>query len=268
MKDDAQRKAKEACAHGYIVAICWAMLPEYELIHAIEGNCIEGLDAAIRRGATLDSCDINGRCVLEVAMRRGLLDMGRRLVRMGANSNRSIGRQGDRLVHMAARTGNMGFLQLLLEAGVDANTKGNCQRTPLHHIAKGEHQYMAELLFEHGANLNAIDDRGSTPLHYAGTKGNLLMVRLLLRHNANATITNNQLYTPMHNAAAEGHTEAVQVMVSHERLLNPRFATTDILRRIRCVAELHGRVETARVIAVAETEVKSMTVSFDHPSPG
>ncbi len=244
------------------------MLPDYQLIGAIESGCSVDFDEAVKRGATFAARDIKGRCVLEVAMRRGLLDMGRRLIRMGANPNVAIGRKGDRLVHLAARTGDMGFLQLFLEAGVDANTKGNCQRTPLHYIASGEHQYIAKLLFEHNADLDATDDRGNTPLHFAGTKGNLLMIRLLLQHKAKATVTNNQLYTPIHNAAAEGHTEAVQVMVSHERLLNPRFATTDILRRVRCVAELHGKIETAKAIAVAEADMQSMTVSFDHPSLG
>lgn len=227
------------------------MLPNYQLIHAIKSGCTADFNDAVERGATVESRDIDGRSVLEVAMRRGRVDLARRLIRDGADPNGAIGKRGDRLMHIAARTGNIGFLTVLLDEGVDPDSTGNRDRTALHHVSIDGYEFMARMLLKRGANPNATDSRGNTPLHFAAIKGNLVMIKLLLNNSANAGLTNNQLYTPIHNAAANGHTDAVKQLIEHVRASNPRFKSLDLTDRIRRVAERHDQHETANAIATS-----------------
>lgn len=221
------------------------MLPEYQLIHAIRSGCTANFNEAIQRGATMDARDIHGKSVLEIAMQKGRPDTARRLIRGGADPNEAIGKRGDRLIHVAARTGDIGFLTVLLEADVDANAPGNCERTPLHHVVRRGYEFMTSLLFNRQANPDASDAHGNTPLHFAAKTGSLSMIKILLANQANTGVTNHQLYTPIHEAAANGHQEATLIMLSHERAVNPNFSSSDLVRRIARVAELHGNLDLA-----------------------
>jgi ankyrin repeat protein len=224
------------------------MLPNYQLLHAIQYGCLDDFNEAFSRGASVEATDLQGRGVLEVAMQTGHHEMARRLIRNGADPNRAIGKRNDRLIHLAARTGNIGLMKIFLEAGVDANSSGTRRRTPLHLVANRGFEFMACLLLDEGANPDATDDTGNTPLHLVANKGDLAMTKLLLKHHATATKTNDELYTPIHNAVANGHTEAAQTMMRHEDSLSTHFRASAFPDRIRRVAERHGQMETAEAI--------------------
>ena len=227
------------------------MLPDYQLIHAIESGCHVDFRDAISRGAKMTAKDLAGRGVLEVAMKSGHPEMARELIQLGADPNGAIGKREDRLIHRATRTGDIGILSVLLEAGVCSDSIGTRRKTALHVVAEHGFQFMAETLFDNDANPDATDAAGNTPLHFAGRRGDLPMVKLLLKHHASATITNNELYTPIHNAAAAGHTEVAQAMLRHEDTLSSRFRSSSIPDRVRKVAERHGQLETAMAIESA-----------------
>ncbi|WP_236696543.1 ankyrin repeat domain-containing protein [Rhodopirellula islandica] len=188
--------------------------------------------------------DLNGRCLLEVALRQGRPDLARRLLSLGADPNEAIGKKGDHLIHLAARTGDIGFLAVLLEAEVSPDCRGNLRRTALHHVTKGKFEFMVNMLLENGANPDAVDARGDTPLHLAAEVNSLSIIKLLLRYNADASITNNQLYTPVHNAAAAGNTEVARLLLEHEQAIRPQHESAELARRVLRVAELHGQDKT------------------------
>lgn len=225
------------------------MLPDFQLIHAIESGCTTDFNEAILRGATMSVRDLNGRCVLEVALRRGRSDVARRLIQEGADPNVAIGKRGDHLIHLAARAGDIGFLVVLLEANVSPDTRGNLRRTALHYVTKGELEFMGNMLLKNAANPDATDARGDTPLHLASMANSLTMIKLLLKHNADASITNNQLYTPIHSAAAAGNTEAAKLLLDHERAIKPPHESAELARRVLRVAELHRQDETRSALA-------------------
>jgi len=162
------------------------MLPDFQLLHAIESGCTSDFNEAIGRGATLSARDFNGRSVLEIALRKGRPETARRLIQGGADPNGAIGKRGDHLIHVAARTGDIGFLAVLLEAEVDPDARGNLRRTALHHVTKGGLEFMGKMLLNNGANPDAADTRGDTPLHLAALANSLTMIKLLLKHNAYA----------------------------------------------------------------------------------
>ncbi|MCC9645205.1 ankyrin repeat domain-containing protein [Rhodopirellula sp. JC740] len=193
--------------------------------------------------------DLNGRCLLEIALRQGRPDLARRLLSLGADPNEAIGKKGDHLIHLAARTGDIGFLAVLLEAEVSPDARGNLRRTTLHCVTKGEFGFMANMLLENGANPDAVDARGDTPLHLAAKVNSLSIIKLLLRYNADASITNKQLYTPIHNAAAAGNTEVAKLLLDHERAIKPQHESAELAKRVLHVAELHGQHKTCSALA-------------------
>jgi hypothetical protein len=79
----------------------------------------------------------------------------------------------------AARGGDVGTVQALLERGADPNAKGPGGRTPLHEAAAGGHQQTAQILIDAGADINARDDAGKTPLDLAQAAGHSGMAAFL-----------------------------------------------------------------------------------------
>ena len=73
-------------------------------------------------------------------------------------------KDGNNLVHWAARGSNLGHLRAVLNDGYDINAKNNRGETALHIACKhGMNENIAELL-THGANPNELDNAGNTPM--------------------------------------------------------------------------------------------------------
>ncbi|WP_370677716.1 ankyrin repeat domain-containing protein [Pleomorphomonas sp. PLEO] len=72
---------------------------------------------------------------------------------------------GDTLLHIAAQRGDIRTLELLLEAGVDANKAGDMGNTALHYA---QTEYVARILLSHGASADACNEFGKTPSLSAG----------------------------------------------------------------------------------------------------
>jgi ankyrin repeat protein len=77
-------------------------------------------------------------------------------------------------IHDAAKNGDLAYVRLELEKGVDVNLKNlkSMQETPLHFAAEGGQKEVAEYLISKGANVNAISSFGhmripTTPLDKA-----------------------------------------------------------------------------------------------------
>ena len=83
-------------------------------------------------------------------------------------------------LHEAAATGNADEADLLLLAGLDANTRNARSSTPLHLAAVKGHGNIAVVLLAHGASANAANEGGNTPLHAAVEAGELEIAELLL----------------------------------------------------------------------------------------
>ena len=158
------------------------------------------------------------------------LDFVKLLVASGAEVNARHGKRnagGGRLNRtdatpflLAAETGDLPLLNLLIELGADPllPNKDNC--TPLlaatgvgvlsngDETAGTEEEAIAtvKLLLESGADINAIDDRGNAAMHGAAFKSWTKLVQFLADHGAEQKIwdqKNKFGWTPM--MIAEGH---------------------------------------------------------------
>jgi ankyrin repeat protein len=75
-------------------------------------------------------------------------------------------------LHLAAMSGNMDVVGLLLLSKGDVNATDDKGWTPLHYAAANSSDEVAGLLLANKAEVNAKDKNGTTPLALAVTNGN------------------------------------------------------------------------------------------------
>jgi hypothetical protein len=95
-------------------------------------------------------------------------------------------------------------VNLLIEAGADANLRWGFDRTPLHIAAlssKGaECAEVVDILIRAGADVNAVDEFNMTPLHYAALFGNVKVAEKLIAAGADVNTVDEEGKTPLHYA--------------------------------------------------------------------
>jgi ankyrin repeat protein len=116
-------------------------------------------------------------------------------------------------LHAAAAgntTNHVKVVQLLLQAGCNANAHSSSGATPLHVAAMAGSIDIAQVLLQHGADVNASSGdppRGGTPLNFAAGRGNMDFVRWALQQGAALT------WPDLYNAVLNNHTEMVGLML-------------------------------------------------------
>jgi ankyrin repeat protein len=111
-------------------------------------------------------------------------------------------------LHWAAFIGRLEIAQLLLNDGANANAEAEWGDTPLHLVSRGpgeydsqEHVSIARLLLKHGVNIHAQNKDHETALHWAAYTGRLEIVQLLFDHGANPNVETDQGSTPLHRVS-------------------------------------------------------------------
>lgn len=90
-------------------------------------------------------------------------------------------------IYRASQSGNVKRLELMVERGVDVNTK-KYGYTPLHIAAQNGRTRAVSSLIRAGASLDDLKDNWETPLHSAIRDGHVEVLNLLLRAGANPNI--------------------------------------------------------------------------------
>ena len=122
---------------------------------------------------------------------------------------------GETVLHVVSRgrqdsQNGVRVAELLLERGVDVNTRRKGNFTPLHvacHFGKLE---IVRLLLDHGADANAETEHGLKLLHqvsfgpYEFQEDGIRIVELLLEHGADVNTRSNDMWTPLHLASRMG----------------------------------------------------------------
>ena len=158
------------------------------------------------------------------------------LLRKGEDSNSAI--------HLAALFGDIGNIQLLIDAGADVNRveqwgRGNNVprhvdnwggRTPLHYAAGAPSPNAVALLLERGANPNIKDNQGRTPLHYAVATDIPSVSALLIAHHADINSQNTHGITPLQYAVENQLIHSVDILLQHGANKPERSA---LLKRIK-----------------------------------
>ena len=104
--------------------------------------------------------------LLHVAARHDSVSVARLLLDRGIDPDSRDG-DGATPLHRAAWAGNHEIGAMLLDRGASVNARTEDELTPLHDAVHGMEPETAALLLERGADVNARDSAGWTPLHFA-----------------------------------------------------------------------------------------------------
>ncbi|MDR2377463.1 MAG: ankyrin repeat domain-containing protein, partial [Puniceicoccales bacterium] len=122
-------------------------------------------------------------------------------------------REGQTLLHFAARGGHMRLTRLLLEKGAAVEAKDNDENTPLLLAALNGYTEVVPLLLEKKATVEAKNKYGNTPLILAVSNRHTEIVRLLLEKGAEVEAKTNDGDPPLILAGSKGHTEIVRLLL-------------------------------------------------------
>ena len=116
----------------------------------------------------------------------------------------------------------------MLNDGLDINTPGLCNRTPLLWATLSSSGGFIETLIDLGANVNAqrTGDK-ATSLTLSAYCNNFMTVNLLLDHGADANITSADARTPLHWAVMKGNQNLVKLFLEKNALVNTQNADGD-----------------------------------------
>lgn len=152
---------------------------------------------------------------LQLAARKGNLEILRILLKAGADVNAPPQRYGGTALQYAAFTGRREILEILLSADAAIEAKGG-KMTALQGAAKGGHFWIAEWLLRRKAEVDATSPNSheGTPLQLAAKGGHLRTVLLLLDWHAdiNRQLPNGHT-TPLQAAVYQGNLEIVRLLL-------------------------------------------------------
>jgi ankyrin repeat protein len=127
-------------------------------------------------------------------------------------------------LHRAAFKGRVELTQVLLEHGANASIETKGGETALHIVSRGEYDSQeqgvstAQLLLERGVDVNTRRKDSWTSLHWAALKGRVELTQLLLEHGANASIETKEGETALH-MVSRGEYDSQEQGISTARLL-------------------------------------------------
>ncbi|WP_265032364.1 ankyrin repeat domain-containing protein [Wolbachia endosymbiont (group B) of Apotomis turbidana] len=203
---------------------------------AIQGNKLNTVELLLGRGADIEVRDIYNQTSLDLATRKGYLDIAgilkqvqldRKLLTIvesgGFNEAKGLiaqdanidtnDKNGNTLLYSAAEIGDLNLVKLLLDNGANIEAKnGEYQATPLHGAVENYRIDVVKLLLNRGANVNAEDKDNWTPLHYGADTNSPDIVKVLVDAHANLGAKGNYGKTPLDIAKDKGHNNIVEYL--------------------------------------------------------
>jgi formylglycine-generating enzyme required for sulfatase activity len=113
----------------------------------------------------------------------------------------------------AAKLGDLGRIETLVNEGADINAPTDDGATPLHYAVYGGHRAVAEWLIERGANVNRADVGGYRPLHVAVLQSQSAIGRLLIDEGADVNARRGDGNTCLLDASQIGDREFVALLL-------------------------------------------------------
>ncbi|KAJ5163285.1 ATPase inhibitor IATP mitochondria [Penicillium coprophilum] len=170
---------------------------------------------SLRQGAEIESKDRKtGKSPLIQSIRYGHTDIVALLLAHGANPRTKGGWGSQDAITLAVIRNRAAIASILLENGVDVNSKGS--RASLLHLAAekcpNSREAVARVLIEKGAELEAVNLLKQTPLQVACQSGSVEVARCLIESGADLEIRDRVGMSLLHLASSNG-VEVAQLLV-------------------------------------------------------
>ncbi|OVA16266.1 Ankyrin repeat [Macleaya cordata] len=118
-----------------------------------------------------------------------------------------------RPLHTLALSGQIYFMDKLLEQGVDIDAVDKDGYTALHKAVIGKKEPVISHLLRKGANPHVRDRDGATPLHYAVQVGAVLTVKLLIKYKVDVNVADDEGWTPLHVAVQARSRDIAKILL-------------------------------------------------------
>ncbi|XP_051928654.1 ankyrin repeat and SOCS box protein 3 [Hippocampus zosterae] len=181
------------------------------------------LRSFIRQGRKVDLVDNRGWRAIHEAAAAGRVDCLKEILSAAARTAGSTAgfqayvnsatHEGESACFLAARSGHLVAVRVLLKARADIDQLTNDLSCPLYAAVSNGHKDVVELLMAKGAQLNRSHTASCwTCLHLAVYQDRVDIVRLLVR-SANLEAPDDYKITPLFLAAQHGRRECLEVLV-------------------------------------------------------
>lgn len=167
-------------------------------------------------GFSLSDKDLNKGEALVWAARQNSEKLVQLLLDEGVDVNsRHVQEHEDSACHSAAQDGFCDMLVLLHKAGADMSAKNVFGETPLHHAVFGKHLEVIRLLITTlGAPVTCGDREGWTPLHHAARQNTCEVLQLLHELGTDMNQRDDEGSSALHHACQCGAFDAVRALIA------------------------------------------------------
>ncbi len=186
-----------------------AIAGSYEdMLDAIKGDDVPAAEALFAKGMDPNTTDPDGNTLLMIAVRENHALMAERLLRQQAKSG-ARNRYGETALMLAAASGNMDLVKLLVTHGAQVNVSG---WSPLIYAAWRGNAEVVKYLLDKGAEIDAVSPSGMSALMMASRSGHFDTVKLLLWEVANPNIKSESGATALGLAQKGGNTDIAALL--------------------------------------------------------
>lgn len=199
-----------------IVECAWnptIMDPKVALLVAANSNSPD-IKLAVDR-ARESTCNQN-KNILETAMFLSVelnhLAAVEVLLQSGVDVN-SKDHTGQTALHRATRCDSESMIKALITSGAEIDIKNDNGKTPWRANIRHSNRKILDLLLAFGADPNTTSTGGESELYTAAAGGDTKIVKYLLESGANPSIRTFYDWAPLHWAAHNGHNECVQLLI-------------------------------------------------------
>ena len=117
------------------------------------------------------------------------VQLAKRWADQGINIFTAVDKNGDSILHIAARTGNIVAARYWLDNGADINLLNNKQQSPLYVAIDNENSKVADLYLRKGALFTTANVETANPVIIAAYRGQKKILKKMLRWGADPNAT-------------------------------------------------------------------------------
>jgi ankyrin repeat protein len=190
---------------------------------------LETVEFLVGLGCEIDLQNQRGFTPLLLAAFRGNNDVLTYLIDAGADTG--IWNDWQSLLHLAAISGNLETVKIVVATGADVNARTGEASTALIPAIGSENPEVVAYLLDSGADPNLGWPSGFSPLQFAVNVGNREIAELLIRGGADVNAEDEDSRTPLSMAVREGNTELAGILVAAGARVNgkdPYFGRTPL----------------------------------------